>query len=312
MNHIHDERVALVSPQSVEYCMIDGARGNVKFESRLDLAIPHNIPYVSSPTRTGASGSPQYHREPRWSERNPGQWGRPRIQCRLFSEQAFASWNVEGLGADNCKLSEVFYHMKHNGIAVLAMQETHVKGMHHFYQDGFLVILSGEDAEKAGRSWSGVGFVIASSALQSIVGFRMINDRLVSLKLRVAGGLLHVIAAYAPHSDYRYEVRKDFFDQLLSAWGTVGSHTCTMALGDFNAKLFDQMPGDEDVIGRFLFRSPVRQDLPQTNRELLLETCRATESLIANTYFDKTDENLVTYRALGVQPLGLISPVGFA
>ena len=63
--------------------------------------------------------------------------------------------------------------------------------------------------------------------------------------------MFHVIAVYAPHSDYRYEVRQDFFDQLLSDLGIVDSHICMMAFRDFNAKLFDELSGDEDVIARF-------------------------------------------------------------
>ena len=202
-----DERTSVVSPQSVDDNIV----------SRVSTVPRHNVETSS-------------HQDLRWFERGSGWYARPRIHCRVIREQTFATWNVEGLGADNCKLSEIFYHMTQHNIAVLAIQETHVKGMHHFYQDGFLVILSGEAVEKAGRSFSGVGFVVASWALSSIVGFRLISDRLVSLKLRVVGGLLRVLSAYAPHSAYRYEVRKDFFDHLLSAWGSVGSHTCTMAL----------------------------------------------------------------------------------
>ena len=43
--------------------------------------------------------------------------------------------------------------------------------------------------------------------------------------------------AYAPHSRKEYELRKDLLDSVGKAWTQHGKHNCTIALGDFNARM---------------------------------------------------------------------------
>ena len=174
------------------------------------------------------------------------------------------------------------------------------------------MILSGEPEGKEGVSHTGVGFVIAPWAVRSVMGFHIINDRIAALKLRMVGGKLRLLSAYAPHSGYRFQARKAFFDELERAWKLSSQHCTTVALGDLNAKLFHRALGDEDVIGEFFFRSPMRKDMSQTNRELLVEVCRAVGCCIANTYYDHPPECLVTCRALGTAPRDDISAEKFS
>ena len=222
------------------------------------------------------------------------------------------SWNVEGLGHDLGKLQEIYVHMKAHGIAVLCIQETHVKGQRHVYDDGFLVVLSVRMEEKAGRANAGVGFIVAPWATPCIMGFRFYSDRLASLRIRAKGGVLGTFSAYAPHSGYNYETRKEFFDDLLKQWRPTSAHTCCIALGDFNAKLFSRLPGEEDVLGEHVFRCPQRRHLPQTNRELLIETCRAIKALVANTCFDVDCKNLVTCFTMTSRSMDTITHEGFS
>ena len=247
-----------------------------------------------------------------WIERVPGFFGRPKRKCKLLSQQTLGSWNIEGLGRDLGKLQEIYVHMKAHGISVLCIQETQAKGQHNFYDGGFFVALSGCTLEKVGRANAGVGFVVAPWATRCIIGFRFFNDRLASLRLRVKGGELTVLSAYAPHSGYSYQTRKDFFDTLLQHWKPMGTHTSCIALGDFNAKLFNRLPGEEDVLGEHVFESPQRRDMPQTNRELLIETCRGMGALVANTFFDHACENLVTCYSLTAKPTDVITPQAFS
>ena len=78
-------------------------------------------------------------------------------------------------------------------------------------------------------------------------------------------------------------------------------------MGDFNARLYDRQPGDDDVIGEFIFRSKWPKRRKYLNRDLLLETCRATSSAIANAFFELPPEELVTYYGTEVDKT---SPVG--
>ena len=119
-------------------------------------------------------------------------------------------WNVEGLGADQHKVRELMWHMKQRRLAILCIQETHITGIHHYNENGFLVILSGGSTAECSRSYAGVGFIVAPSAVPPVQGFCTISDRLAKLKFKATAGIITLISAYAPHSGNKYEVRTYF------------------------------------------------------------------------------------------------------
>ena len=223
-------------------------------------------------------------------------------------EQSIGTWNVEGLGKDMAKLPELQHYMAKFNIAVLCIQETGITIDTESVDSDYVLILSGTSKPQGeGRFYSGVGFLIAPWATKTIISYRLISDRLATLKLKVRGGILNLISAYAPHGGYDYEDRREFFDQLTQAWPAPNKHTTTIACGDFNARLYDREPGDEDIIGEFFFQSRWPRQRAYLNRDLLLETCRATSTAIANTYFEQPLENCVTYYGMEVSRT---SPIG--
>ena len=108
--------------------------------------------------------------------------------CSPLARQMLANWNVEGLGAEYYKLEQIIFLMAQRNISILCMQETQCKGLHHFMQNGFLIILSGVAEESCGRANAGVGFIVAPWAIGSIIGFTLFSDRLSMLRVRVSGG----------------------------------------------------------------------------------------------------------------------------
>ena len=125
-----------------------------------------------------------------------------------------ATWNVEGirLDAECSKLHQIVTIMRDRGLKLVAMQETHVCAAPWFLYDGFLVILSG--GPEGERERAGVGFVIAPSVKHAVMGFVQHNNRMASARLRVAGGSVSLISAYAPHSGLEYELRQDLYTKL--------------------------------------------------------------------------------------------------
>ena len=146
--------------------------------------------------------------------------------------------------------------MKQANIAVLVIQETRLRGIHDFSICGYSIMLSGSVLEVAGRNWSGVGFIIAPEVQLTVIGFRAISNRIAELSLRVPKGMLRIFSVYAPHSGRSYTIRKHFFNELHSSWKFPHEHSCTMVLGDFNAKLYQRLPGEEDVLGEHVFSAP--------------------------------------------------------
>ena len=97
------------------------------------------------------------------------------------------SWNVKGL----------LLHMSHYSMGILCLQETHLSNT-AVYEEGSLVILAGADGEH--RSWAGVGFIIAPRCKGRVKSYKQVSDRMCSLRLKVAGGIVGVLTAYAPHN----------------------------------------------------------------------------------------------------------------
>jgi exonuclease III len=229
--------------------------------------------------------------------------GRPRKYCAPICLERIASWNVEGLrGEANTKLFELRLFMKNNGISILCIQETHLHGVHYYIEDGFTLFLSGS-AESSGRSYAGVGFLVAPWAIKSIISFRDINDRLASLRIKQFGGVLTVLSVYAPHNGHQLEDRQLFFSTLSENTRIRNKHSSTFVCGDLNAQLGQVGMGEEDIIGPHVYRKVVSKLSTTSNRELLLEYCIAHSLCMANTFFDYPDLMLVSYFNLATQPL---------
>ena len=107
-------------------------------------------------------------------------------------------WNVEGLTEE--QVIQLQNTMRELGISVLAMQETHVnEAPHYIIEEGFLMILSGSGAK---GEWAGVGSMVAPWARSCIIGFCQASARMASLRVKIEGGSVAIISAYAPHGGH--------------------------------------------------------------------------------------------------------------
>ena len=128
----------------------------------------------------------------------------------LHDALVVCSWNVRGL--TDLKLFELILHMKRYDIDILCIQETHNNIVSVEDEQGFLVLLSGSGTDQ--RSWAGVGIIVAPRCRHRIKSYKQISDRLCSLKVKVDGGVLGVLSAYAPHNLHTLADRFQFFTEL--------------------------------------------------------------------------------------------------
>ena len=220
-----------------------------------------------------------------------------------------ASWNVEGLS--DLKLWELTSIMLRRHISILCIQESHILRSPYYTTDnGFLVVLSGSST--GDREFAGVGFIIAPWMVDSIVGFLQFSNRLACLKLRVTGGVVGIISAYAPHSGYPFDIRQQFFEQLGSMYEKTSVNKGKVVLGDLNCRIHRQLPGEEAYFGEHIYGNPDAALALASNRELLSEFCCTYGMAVANTFFSKMPEEQVTFRSPGTPPLQEISVQKFA
>ena len=64
-----------------------------------------------------------------------------------------------------------------------------------------------------------------------------------------------LFSAYASHSGYAYPDRQSFYHDLGDFVNNVSAHGPKFILGDFNARLYRRLPGEEDFIGPHLFQT---------------------------------------------------------
>ena len=123
------------------------------------------------------------------------------------------------------------------------------------------------------RSFAGVGFIVSPRVLSAVVCFKSVSDRLAILRVKVSGGMLNFVSAYAPQSALPFEQRFNFFSDLAKAVPPATTHSSTLVMGDFNARLGGVGPGEENIIGPFAFEGLTRTGDTATNRDLLMECC---------------------------------------
>ena len=173
---------------------------------------------------------------------------------------AVCTWNVEGL--TEVKLHEIQQYMERNNILICGIQETRRGKSDYYYDNGHLVVLSGRnDSEK---EWAGVGFVVASKLAKHVVGFCQISSRVLSLRLRMTGGIVAFICVYAPHNLKDMNEKLAFYEDLDGCYKSTSTNGPKIVLGDFNAKIGQRRAGEEDVLGEFCFgiEAVHRVDIP--------------------------------------------------
>ena len=134
------------------------------------------------------------------------------------------------------------------------------------------------------------------------MGFCQATARMASLKLRVSGGKAVLVSAYAPHSGYNFAERQSFYHDLSEFAAKLSSHGPKIIFGDFNARLYRRMPGEEHIIGPNVFNNAEAIVKDDMNRHLLIELCTSLDTVVANTFFETPDTEQVTCYNVGSKP----------
>ena len=82
----------------------------------------------------------------------------------------------------------------------------------------------------------GVGFLVHKNIMKSVMGYRPISSRLISIRLRADPFNITVIQVYAPTTDYSDDQIEDFYSQLQRIIDKVPKNILIVQ-GDWNAKV---------------------------------------------------------------------------
>ncbi len=102
-----------------------------------------------------------------------------------------------------------------------------------------------------------------------------------------------------------------FYDELSDFWGGRKARGAGIVLGDLNARLLRQFPGEEEVAGPSTYGNPIASDA-ESNRSLLLGMCVANHLQIVSTGGNRPVTERIIYFCKTAKETDPVSPEKFS
>ena len=201
------------------------------------------------------------------------------------------TWNVRTLYQAG-KLAQISRIMEQYHLAFLGMSEIRWNQFGQLSTSrGHLMLWSGMPNETDPHH-RGVGVLVSKEYRKSVMSYKYVSERIMSLRLRGQPNNLSVVQCYAPTEDANDDVKQAFYDQLNNTLAEVPKHDLKPLMGDFNAIVGSDNEDLEHVIGKH------GVGVMNNNGELLVELCGLNELRIGGTLFPHKD----THKATWVSP----------
>jgi hypothetical protein len=140
---------------------------------------------------------------------------------------------------------------------------------------------------------AGVGILVKESWVDKVLEVKRINERIIVLRVRVGDSVLNLVSVYAPQTGRRMEEKEEFFISLGDALSGVEASERLVVCGDLNGHVGSVKEGFDGVHGGFGYGAR------NIEGEMLLEFADAMNLAVANTWFRKNDQKLVTFESGG-------------
>lgn len=159
----------------------------------------------------------------------------------IDEELNIASWNVRGICNKEAELEK---ELMRGNVDIALISETKKKLQGSKELDNYILFYSGVPQEK--RAAAGTAILILKKYRNRIHSYTIINERLLSIRIKIARGYLTVISVYAPEEG-RKEESIQFYKDLQKHLDTVNKNDQLILGGDLNARI-GQSPV-KDIIG---------------------------------------------------------------
>ena len=196
-------------------------------------------------------------------------------------------WNVRSLGnptRQNERLCDVLRTMKEKSVEVLALSEVRWPG-HGVSQLEDTIIAHSDMSDRNSHQRSrGVAVLLSDSAASAWRSagsvFHPVSERILRIRLKSHIGFMSLIAVYAPTNvPGNEEETEAFYQSLQSVVEQVPVRDMLLIMGDFNARVGNDMSAWIGTLGRF---GPAERN---ENGVKLLDFCALKGLVITNTLF---------------------------
>ena len=214
----------------------------------------------------------------------------------------------------NRKLDFVVKELRRLRISIAGIQETKWFGKDIWNADGYTLIHSGRplpNEDEPQRRNEGVGILLDERATQAWKdageNWKAVSSRVVVARLKVVhrsqrrpGGsretsntYLSIVSTYAPTAKAPPGIKTKFVDELQDTLDSVPHDDILTLLGDFNARV-GKCEFEEDIWRQVRGRHGI--GICNEAGEKLLELCAVNSLTIMNTWFQKKQVHLATWK----------------
>ena len=205
-------------------------------------------------------------------------------KINLRSCRRIGTWNVRSM-TDPSKIHILEKEMERCNIPICGLSEVRWTGKGHFsLEDRHTIYYSGPDKLRR----NGVGFILSREAARCVLGYNPISDRMISIRLQAKPVNISIVQVYSPTSTADDEEIDSFYHELQETINKIPSKDITIIIGDFNAKVGNDLESN-NAIGKF--------GLGKANErgERLVDFCNDNELTVTNTLFQQHPRRLYTW-----------------
>lgn len=196
------------------------------------------------------------------------------------------SWNVRTMYAAG-KLAQITTEMNRYKLEILGVSES------RWTKSGRITTASGETILYSGREddihEQGVAIILKKGLEKTLMEWKPINSRLMSVRLRGKQINISLFQCYAPTNEADEESKDAFYDQLQKEIDKTPNHDIKIIMGDLNSKVGCDNTGYERTMGQ---QGCGRMN---ENGERLVEFCSTNNLVIGGTLFPHKDIHKLTW-----------------
>ena len=154
-------------------------------------------------------------------------------------------------------------------------------------------LLSGIELHNLDAERLGMGVIYSNKIKPFIIDVNQHDNRNITIEIRGKNNLMAFTGTHAPHAGCSELIKDKYYDQITNIHENYAvRNNAHYFLGDFNARLLRQAPGEEHTIGPWIFNPTdedfeILSDNQQNNRERFVACCLEDRYSSMNTLFEK-------------------------